>query len=104
MFRGEGEQTEAVLLNFHSAGYLSPAADLARLLLTSTERRTSDDWDDIVQEYYTAFSETLIEFNLVLRHLGMPLVSFQQEVTGVAGECENPICSCLLYTSPSPRD
>jgi len=84
MFKGEGENTEAVMLDFHSAGYLSPASDLAHLLLTSTNREycTANlwDWDHIVKEYYTQFNETLMKFNLILKHLGMTYANFQQEV------------------------
>jgi len=84
MFKGEGENTEAVMLDFHSAAYLSPASDLAHLLLTSTNREycTANlwDWDHIVQEYYTHFNQTLQKFNLILKHLGMTYANFQQEV------------------------
>ena len=85
MFRREEDtqDTSAILLDFDSACYLSPASDLAHLLLTSTDRQfRKDNWEAVVQDYYDTFNNTLIEFGLILRHLGTSYGHFQQEVGG----------------------
>ncbi len=83
MFRYEdsGDPQECTIVDFHSAQFLSPATDLAHLLLTSTTRAFRlQHWDKIVQSYYDTFNRTLAEFGLVLRHLGTTYNDFLYEV------------------------
>ena len=64
-----------------NAQFLSPATDLAHLLLTSTTREyRKEHWDEVVQHYYDTFNVTLAEFGLVLRHLGTTYKDFLYEV------------------------
>ena len=73
--------TECYMIDFHSAQFLSPATDLAHLLLTSTTRAyRKEHWDEVVQHYYDTFNVTLAEFGLVLRHLGTTYKDFLYEV------------------------
>ena len=69
------------MIDLHSAQFLSPATDLAHLLLTSTTREyRKQHWDEVVQHYYDTFNVTLAEFGLVLRHLGTTYKDFLYEV------------------------
>ena len=77
----ERTPTECYMIDFHSAQFLSPATDLAHLLLTSTTREyRKKHWDEVVQHYYDTFNVTLAEFGLVLRHLGTTYKDFLYEV------------------------
>ena len=77
----EGDPNECTIIDFHSAQFLSPATDLAHLLLTSTTREyRRSHWDQVVQGYYDVFNHTLAEFGLVLRHLGTTYTDFLYEV------------------------
>jgi thiamine kinase-like enzyme len=72
---------ECVLIDFHSAQLLSPATDLAHLLLTSTTRSyRQEHWDEVVQHYYDTFNRTLAEFGMILKHLGTTYNDFLYEV------------------------
>ena len=78
---GGDDPSSCYLIDFHSAQYLSPATDLAHLLLTSTSREyRQQHWDEVVQHYYNVFNRTLAEFGLVLRHLGTTYNDFLYEV------------------------
>ncbi len=78
---GEKGPNECTIIDFHSAQYLSPATDLAHLLLTSTTRAyRRQHWDEVVECYYDVFNRTLAEFGLVLRHLGTTYNDFLYEV------------------------
>ena len=69
------------MLDFHSAGYLSPASDVSHLLLTGAEGgHLVDNWDNLLEEYYEAFSDTVAEFGLNLKHLGASYINFKREV------------------------
>ena len=73
--------TACYMIDLHSAQFLSPATDLAHLLLTSTTREyRKEHWDEVVQHYYDTFNVTLAEFGLVLRHLGTTYNDFLYEV------------------------
>ena len=75
------DPSSCYLIDFHSAQYLSPATDLAHLLLTSTTREyRQKHWDEVVLHYYNVFNRTLAEFGLVLRHLGTTYNDFLYEV------------------------
>lgn len=75
------DPTACYMIDFHSAQFLSPATDLAHLLLTSTTREyRKEHWDEVVQHYYDIFNTTLSEFGLVLRHLGTTYNDFLYEV------------------------
>ena len=75
------DPTSCYMIDFHSAQVLSPATDLAHLLLTSTTRQyRKEHWDEVVEHYYDIFNETLAEFGLVLRHLGTTYNDFLFEV------------------------
>ena len=77
----ERKPTECYMIDLHSAQFLSPATDLAHLLLTSTTREyRKQHWDEVVQHYYDTFNITLAEFGLVLRHLGTTYKDFLYEV------------------------
>ena len=77
----ERKPTECYMIDFHSAQFLSPATDLAHLLLTSTTREyRKEHWDEVVEHYYETFNVTLAEFGLVLRHLGTTYKDFLYEV------------------------
>lgn len=84
MFRKDpksGTTEECFIIDFHSAQFLSPATDLAHLLLTSTTRDyRKEHWDEVVKHYYDVFNRTLAEFGLVLRHLGTTYDDFLYEV------------------------
>lgn len=84
MFRSNpetGQSEECYMIDFHSAQFLSPATDLAHLLLTSTTREyRKKHWDEVVKHYYDVFNRTLAEFGLVLRHLGTTYNDFLYEV------------------------
>ena len=86
MFKPAGEDAEAetmecTIIDFHSAQFLSPATDLAHLLLTSTTRKyRQKHWDEVIQSYYDTFNRTLAEFGLILRHLGTTYQDFLYEV------------------------
>ncbi len=78
MFKGDEACT---IIDFHSAQFLSPATDLAHLLLTSTSRAyRQEKWDEVVEAYYDTFNRTLAEFGLILRHLGTTYNDFLYEV------------------------
>ena len=73
--------SECIMIDFHSAQFLSPATDLAHLLLTSTDRAYRlAHWDEVIERYYETFNQTLAEFGLILRHLGTTYNDFQYEV------------------------
>ena len=73
--------TECYMIDLHSAQFLSPATDLAHLLLTSTTREyRKEHWEEVVQHYYDTFNVTLCEFGLILRHLGTTYKDFVYEV------------------------
>ncbi len=75
------ESEECYIIDFQSAQFLSPATDLAHLLLTSTTREyRKQHFDEVVQHYYNIFNRTLAEFGLVLRHLGTTYQDFLYEV------------------------
>ena len=75
------DPTACYMIDLHSAQFLSPATDLAHLLLTSTTREyRKEHWDEVVQHYYDIFNTTLAEFGLVLRHLGTTYNDFLYEV------------------------
>ena len=77
----ERKPKECYMIDFHSAQFLSPATDLAHLLLTSTTREyRKEHWDEVVKHYYDIFNVTLAEFGLVLRHLGTTFNDFLFEV------------------------
>ena len=79
MFKGNAE--DCIIIDFHSAQFLSPATDLAHLMLTSTSRSyRQEHWDEVVQTYYDTFNRTLAEFGLILRHLGTTYTDFLYEV------------------------
>ena len=79
--KSERNPKECYMIDFHSAQFLSPATDLAHLLLTSTTREyRKEHWDEVVQHYYDIFNVTLAEFGLVLRHLGTTYKDFLYEV------------------------
>ena len=72
---------ECYIIDFQSAQFLSPATDLAHLMLTSTSREyRKQHFDEVVQHYYNIFNQTLAEFGLVLKHLGITYQDFQYEV------------------------
>ena len=72
---------ECAMLDFHSSSYLSPATDLVNLLLTSCEKQlVTENWDELVKEYYNIFNSTVSKFGLVLKHLGSSYGHFVQEV------------------------
>ena len=72
---------EAALLGLDCASFLSPASDLAHLVLTSGPPSLARaEWEEIVAEYYSLLSSTLARFGLVLRHLGTSLAHFKAEV------------------------
>lgn len=76
-----GESEKCYIIDFHSAQFLSPATDLAHLLLTSTSREyLKQHYNEVVQHYYNVFNRTLAEFGLVLRHLGTTYQDFLYEV------------------------
>ena len=78
---GKRDPTACYMIDLHSAQFLSPATDLAHLLLTSTTREyRKKHWDEVVQHYYDTFNVTLAEFGLVLRHLGTTYNDFLYEV------------------------
>ena len=73
---------ECALLDFHSPSYLSPATDLANLLLTSCEvELVTKNWGEIVRNYYDVFNATVARFGIVLKHLGSSYGHFVQEVS-----------------------
>jgi thiamine kinase-like enzyme len=73
--------TDCTIIDFHSAQFLSPATDLAHLLLTSTTREyRQKHWDEVIESYYETFNRTLAEFGLILRHLGTTYNDFLYEV------------------------
>ena len=82
MFRRDADdKLECCFNNFKSACFLSPATDLAHLILTSCSADlVMTDWDSIVEEYYNKFNRTLCQFGLVLRHLGTNYNHFKLEV------------------------
>lgn len=85
MFKEDGQEenqpSECTIIDFHSAQFLSPATDLAHLLLTSTDRSyRQEHWDEVVEAYYDTFNRTLAEFGLILRHLGTTYNDFLYEV------------------------
>ena len=82
MFRDKaGGGVEAALLGLDCASFLSPASDLAHLVLTSGPPSLARaEWEEIVAEYYSLLTSTLARFGLVLRHLGTSLAHFKAEV------------------------
>ena len=77
----KGKPKECFMVDFHSAQVLSPATDIAHLLLTSTTRDyRKEHWDEVIEHYYETFNVTLAEFGLVLRHLGTTYKDFLYEV------------------------
>lgn len=89
------ELRSARLVNFHSVCFLSPATDLAHLLLTSLAREDRiNHYNKVLEEYYDVFNKTLIKFGMVLKHLGTTFKDFQEEFSmSVAGEF---LCVCLV--------
>jgi len=88
MFKEKDGETQCVMLDFHASSYLSPASDLAHLILTSCPRDLArDHWDSIVEHYYNIFNTTIAQFGLILRHLGTSYNHFRQEVSrAMAGQ------------------
>ena len=77
----KSKASECTIIDFHSAQFLSPATDLAHLLLTSTTRGyRQEHWDEVIENYYETFNRTLAEFGLILRHLGTTYNDFLYEV------------------------
>ena len=95
MYRdSDSKGLECALLDFHSASYLSPATDLANLLLTSCEKQhVTDNWKGLVKEYYDIFNSTVSKFGLVLKHLGSSYGHFLLEV----GLLSEPASSHLAH-------
>ncbi|XP_040578918.1 uncharacterized protein [Lepeophtheirus salmonis] len=95
---------ECMLVDFHSCQYLSPATDLAHLLLTSTDRTYRKKyWNEIIQYYYDTFNRTLAEFGLILRHLGTSYNDFLYEVKrALRGQflCVAFIIPIVIYCGP----
>ncbi|CAB4058023.1 unnamed protein product [Lepeophtheirus salmonis] len=91
-------------IDFHSCQYLSPATDLAHLLLTSTDRTYRKKyWNEIIQYYYDTFNRTLAEFGLILRHLGTSYNDFLYEVKrALRGQflCVAFIIPIVIYCGP----
>lgn len=100
-----GESEECFMIDFHSAQFLSPATDLAHLLLTSTTREyRKEHWDEVVKHYYDVFNRTLAEFGLVLRHLGTTFNDFLYEVKrALRGQflCVAFIIPIVVYCGPT---
>jgi len=110
MFRGnkdDHEDQDCVFMDFHSTGYLSPASDLVHLLLTSTTKEfITQQWNHVVGTYYTSFSQNLVNYGLVLKHLGTNKIHFKQEVRrALAGEmiCLGVITPVLVMCGPRER-
>lgn len=107
MFKGAdgSPPDECMIVDFHSAQFLSPATDLAHLLLTSTDRAYRlQHWDEDVQHYYDVFNRTLAEFGLILRHLGTTYDDFQYEVKrALRGQflCVAFIIPIVIYCGPA---
>eukprot|EP00092_Neocalanus_flemingeri_P094678 GFUD01120401.1.p1 GENE.GFUD01120401.1~~GFUD01120401.1.p1 ORF type:complete len:464 (-),score=144.12 GFUD01120401.1:120-1511(-) len=81
MFKENEGVTQCVMMDFHSSAFLSPASDLAHLILTSCPRElVRDHWESIVEQYYNVFNTTLAQFGLILKHLGTSYNHFRQEV------------------------
>ena len=81
MFRSSESGLECCMIDFRSSCFLSPASDLAHLILTSCHHDLiKSDWNNILEEYYNIFNTTLCKFGLVLRHLGTNYHHFKQEV------------------------
>jgi len=100
-----GESEECFMIDFHSAQFLSPATDLAHLLLTSTTREYRKQyWNEVVKHYYDVFNRTLAEFGLVLRHLGTTFNDFLYEVKrALRGQflCVAFIIPIVVYCGPT---
>ena len=47
---------------------------------------------------------TIFEYNVKLGNLKKEIVRMIFEIIDNSGYCDNIIITCLLYTSPSPRD
>merc|ERR1711970_483644 len=88
---------EVALLDFHSSSYLSPATDLANLLLTSCKvELVTQNWGELVRKYYNIFNSTVSSFGIVLKHLGSSYGHFVQEVDrAMVGQL-----LCLLVITP----
>ena len=89
MFKEDEEgKMKCAMLDFHCSSYLSPASDLAHLILTSCPRDLAQDkWESIVEKYYKIFNTTLAQFGLVLKHLGTNYNHFREEVSrAMAGQ------------------
>ena len=84
----EGGKIKCVMLDFHSSSHLSPASDLAHLVLTSCPREiTQNNWESIVEQYYKIFNTNLAQFGLILKHLGTSYNHFREEVSrAMAGQ------------------
>ena len=77
----DSNSLECALLDFHSSSYLSPATDLANLLLTSCKGElVMQNWGALVKQYYDNFNTTVSKFGIVLKHLGSSYGHFVQEV------------------------
>ena len=89
MFKEDEEgNMKCAMLGFHCASYLSPASDLAHLILTSCpSHMATDNWESIVENYYKIFNTTLAQFGLILKHLGTSYNHFREEVSrALAGQ------------------
>ncbi|TRY70868.1 hypothetical protein TCAL_10311 [Tigriopus californicus] len=117
MFKSQPEESEdgggpprdkvsdCIIIDFHSAQFLSPATDLAHLLLTSTSREYRlEHWDEVIEGYYDTFNRTLAEFGLILRHLGTTYNDFLYEVKrALRGQflCVAFIIPIVIYCGPT---
>ena len=88
MFKDDNAgKMKCVMLDFHSSSHLSPASDLAHLILTSCPREiTQNNWESIVEQYYKIFNTNLAQFGLILKHLGTSYNHFR-EAAGWAVSC-----------------
>ena len=79
------------MVDFHSSVYLSPASDIAHLLLTSVDPEYLEDnlWS-LVEEYYNTFNDTVAEFGLILKHIGTSFNHFKREVNKCLLPFETP--------------
>ena len=69
------------MTDFHSSTYLSPASDVANLLLTSVDAEyLAQNWDDLVFDFYQTFYSTVLEFGINLKRLGTSFNHFKKEV------------------------
>lgn len=81
LFKVDDNAVRCTLRNFYCSSYLSPASDLAYLILANCSRSlTLEYWEQIIEHYYNTFNTTLTKFGLILRHLGTSYNHFRQEV------------------------